>query len=654
MYARRTLGPTVADNRRPAVPTVGGPVSAHRSIAPRTSEFVQRVVDSPGATLDAETHAFMKARLGHDFSKVRVHAGPDAGVAARAVRAVAFALGDHIVFDDGRYQPKDRIGATLLAHELAHTVGAASASTPSSMLPPDHPLERIADQAARAASLRSREVVVPTLRVAGTVIRRQPFPAAPATAGGARSFGGHAGGRPPFEVRGNRIRLYRAVSPAEANALIRSGYFEWAPSGGGKYFAFTEADARAFAQAIGEADATIVRATVPIAFIPTETGVPETISQPHIGARGGKASLVQGETYLFYDPRGGGWSLHVDDEALLILNAQGGRPEILESPLPAVGGGLPAVGGGSRVSAAGVAKTASETAAVHIRPRGLFRGLLRALNIVDLALLAMQFLLEPLKQDLAETNEQVLATLWTASVGSVMEEKAAVAMQGWWRNPIEDPAVRGEEAWISARWRVVMEKENRNVQDVVAAVAGLEWPQTAAAVELDDVWIEPQPTIAGPVRAPIQRERGGRSEVVYTVQGSFLIADPLVSRYLYESRARRASGMRWHGDLAAGLIERGLRTGMGADWDLELFFALAGRDYYGAAEALERGMDALGDSDKRVWSYLREFHAAMLDFREQETEESRFDASQRALLKALRALPEEDPLDLTMPLDTEL
>jgi len=79
----------------------------------------------------------MGARLGHDFSLVRIHDDAAAGRSAREVRADAYTVGHHVVFAPGRFAPRTRAGERLLAHELVHVVqqsghgpaGGASAST---------------------------------------------------------------------------------------------------------------------------------------------------------------------------------------------------------------------------------------------------------------------------------------------------------------------------------------------------------------------------------------------------------------------------------------------------------------------------------------------------------------------------------------------
>jgi hypothetical protein len=134
---------------------------------------VHEVLSSPGQLLDATTRAFMEPRFGHDFSRmsahakgsvpmpsgltigaphdqfeqeaemmseglinqsntttgpgfdfkgVRIHADARAGESARSLNALAYTVGQHIVFDERQYQPETFAGRKLLAHELTHVV----------------------------------------------------------------------------------------------------------------------------------------------------------------------------------------------------------------------------------------------------------------------------------------------------------------------------------------------------------------------------------------------------------------------------------------------------------------------------------------------------------------------------------------------------
>jgi hypothetical protein len=93
--------------------------------------IVHDVLRSPGHPLDTNTRAFVEPRFGHDFSRVRVHADAEAADSARAVNALAYTVGHHVVFGSGQYAPWSSAGRRLLAHELAHVVQqGGSATTP--------------------------------------------------------------------------------------------------------------------------------------------------------------------------------------------------------------------------------------------------------------------------------------------------------------------------------------------------------------------------------------------------------------------------------------------------------------------------------------------------------------------------------------------
>lgn len=89
-------------------------------------ELVQRALASPAQALDAGTTAFMESRLGHDFARVRIHAGDAAASSAEELAARAFTVGSHIVFARGEYTPGTQPGRAVLAHELTHVVQQAA------------------------------------------------------------------------------------------------------------------------------------------------------------------------------------------------------------------------------------------------------------------------------------------------------------------------------------------------------------------------------------------------------------------------------------------------------------------------------------------------------------------------------------------------
>jgi len=95
-----------------------------RSAAP---SIVDDVLGSSGEPLDHHTRHFMESRFGHDFGGVRVHTGAQASASARAVQALAYTVGNNIVFGSGRYAPSENSGRRLLAHELTHVIQQSGA-----------------------------------------------------------------------------------------------------------------------------------------------------------------------------------------------------------------------------------------------------------------------------------------------------------------------------------------------------------------------------------------------------------------------------------------------------------------------------------------------------------------------------------------------
>lgn len=81
-----------------------------------------------GQPLARVERAFFEPRMGTDLSSVRVHDGPAADKANRAINARAFTLGNDIAFAKGEHRPGTEAGRHLMAHELAHVKGEARAA----------------------------------------------------------------------------------------------------------------------------------------------------------------------------------------------------------------------------------------------------------------------------------------------------------------------------------------------------------------------------------------------------------------------------------------------------------------------------------------------------------------------------------------------
>jgi outer membrane protein OmpA-like peptidoglycan-associated protein len=81
-----------------------------------------------GRPLDERTRGTMEARFGAPFGDVRVHTDLHAAQSASELGALAYTVGRDVFFGTGRYQPAQREGRRLLAHELTHVLQQASRS----------------------------------------------------------------------------------------------------------------------------------------------------------------------------------------------------------------------------------------------------------------------------------------------------------------------------------------------------------------------------------------------------------------------------------------------------------------------------------------------------------------------------------------------
>ncbi|WP_225095813.1 DUF4157 domain-containing protein [Streptomyces sp. CoH27] len=134
----------------------------HRSA--RTPE-PKEIISGAGHPLDPGIRRELEARLGHDFSRVRVHTDEDSAALADLVGADAVTVGQEIFFRAGTFRPGTEDGRRLLAHELLHTVQApdqpgrlrAGRDFGGVSLPTDA-VEQQAEQGARSADAGRTEV----------------------------------------------------------------------------------------------------------------------------------------------------------------------------------------------------------------------------------------------------------------------------------------------------------------------------------------------------------------------------------------------------------------------------------------------------------------------------------------------------------------
>lgn len=129
----------------------GGPV------VPEVEAAIQRARGG-GQPLDGAVQAQMSDAMGHEFSRVRVHADAESDTLNQRLTAEAFTTGHDIFFRRGAYNPGSGRGRELIAHELTHVLQQRKLrEAPGGRMtvrPAGEAFEQEADSVAHAAATR--------------------------------------------------------------------------------------------------------------------------------------------------------------------------------------------------------------------------------------------------------------------------------------------------------------------------------------------------------------------------------------------------------------------------------------------------------------------------------------------------------------------
>jgi hypothetical protein len=101
-------------------------------------------LNGKGKALDELTRSFFEPKFGHDFSNVKIHDDAEAAASAKSINALAYTVGNNIVFGSNQFQSQSDQGKKLLAHELTHVVQQTNGIKPKMIqrYPWPYPLHR--------------------------------------------------------------------------------------------------------------------------------------------------------------------------------------------------------------------------------------------------------------------------------------------------------------------------------------------------------------------------------------------------------------------------------------------------------------------------------------------------------------------------------
>ena len=159
--AERVADRVTSSDRRSAHPQIRRLTSPMSSALGDAGPGIERSLAGAGRPLEPGLREEMEQRFGHDFSRVRTHAGSEAERSARELGAEAYAAGYDLVFARdpfaGGALPLE--GRRLVAHELTHVVQQAGMRTALQMQP---------DAKKKAARAGKTRVIVAIHAEAGT------------------------------------------------------------------------------------------------------------------------------------------------------------------------------------------------------------------------------------------------------------------------------------------------------------------------------------------------------------------------------------------------------------------------------------------------------------------------------------------------------
>ncbi|WP_078955355.1 DUF4157 domain-containing protein [Streptomyces griseus] len=165
-----------------------------------------------GQPLDTATRGDMEARMGADFSDVRIHTDAAADASAKGIGAHAYTVGNDVVFQRDAYDPASPRGRTTLAHELTHVIQQRSGPVEGTEAPGGIRVSDPSDRFEREAVSHAERVMAEPSAATAPEPVAAPAPVSPAaSAGPAVQRSAEDEDEQPADVQGSFVQ--RAAEP---------------------------------------------------------------------------------------------------------------------------------------------------------------------------------------------------------------------------------------------------------------------------------------------------------------------------------------------------------------------------------------------------------------------------------------------------------
>lgn len=112
---------SMTEEKKKKKPVQTKPEGNANPVSPQVSSRIENTAGK-GSQLPEKTLHEMNSSFGADFSGVKIHHDNESNMLNQELQAQAFTHGNDIYFNQGKYNPENRQGKFLLAHELTHVV----------------------------------------------------------------------------------------------------------------------------------------------------------------------------------------------------------------------------------------------------------------------------------------------------------------------------------------------------------------------------------------------------------------------------------------------------------------------------------------------------------------------------------------------------